>query len=195
MAEMENQQRFLTQDRDLLGRLRQYFDSLPARVRDGQGWLIFNAGRERGARVSRFIAEQVASYRPFLSSYSVAWSDFALDAYIAKVELPASHNAIATESAHVQQEYQIAGQVSRDMHYHMLYADVFTVGNVAPAHLHELEHLGAVVLERSARRLPTLILTPRSPEEMTAWCRELDATGAAWRRIYERMYETSLIAL
>ena len=70
------------QDRDLLGRLTQYFVSIDARIKEGQGWLIFNAGRDRAARIVRFMQDRLAERRPFLSYYVVPWRDFALNAYM-----------------------------------------------------------------------------------------------------------------
>src|SRR5260221_5647658 len=75
------------QDRDLLGRLNSYFDNIDLRLREGQGWLIFNADRGRTRRISQFIGERLNEYRPLVSSYLVPWRDFALNAYMVKIEL------------------------------------------------------------------------------------------------------------
>ena len=69
-----------TQDTDLLGRLSVYFDSLEQRLQAGQGWLIFNSGSDRGARIVRFILGRLNLYRPFVSFYHLPWRDFALHA-------------------------------------------------------------------------------------------------------------------
>src|SRR5256885_8158963 len=78
------------QDRDLLARLTGYFGALESRIKEGQGWLIFNAGRARAGRITRFMLERLAEHRPFVSYYFVPWRDFALDAYMARVQLVAN---------------------------------------------------------------------------------------------------------
>ncbi len=78
------------QDRDLLTRLTGYFASLEARIKEGQGWLIFNANRARAGRITRFMLDRLAEHRPFISYYFVPWRDFALNAYMVKVELPSN---------------------------------------------------------------------------------------------------------
>src|SRR3712207_823294 len=77
-----------TQDVDLLGRLTIYFDTLEDRLRQGQGWLIFNSGSDRGARIVAFILGRLNEYRPYFSYYHLPWRDFALHAYVSTVELP-----------------------------------------------------------------------------------------------------------
>jgi hypothetical protein len=76
------------QDRDLLTRLTGYFANVEQRVKEGQGWLIYNADRARAGRVTKFVLERLAEHRPFISYYFVPWRDFALNAYMARVELP-----------------------------------------------------------------------------------------------------------
>ncbi len=192
---MLDEARLSVQDRDLLGRLSQYFNNMPMRLREGQGWLIFNAHRARAARIVRFIGEQVAGYRPLLSSYFLAWRDFALNSYMVNVEQVGTRNPAPTESAHVQREYRIADRVSQDMYYHMLYSDIFVLSGVAPSHLHEAQHLDAVAEQRHNRKLATILITPRMPDELAADLRALDPTGELWKRFFGRVYETSLIAL
>jgi hypothetical protein len=186
--------RLSVQDRDLLGRLSQYFDGLQLRLREGEGWLIFNASRARGARLTRFIAERVAEYRPLFSSYFLPWRDFALNAYMVSVELIALDPAQVVD-AHLQQEYRIADRVTKDMHYHMLYSDLFVLSGIAPAHPHEAQQLNAVVAERQKRRLATILVTPRTLDGLAADFRTADPSGALWDDFYGRAYETCLIAL
>ncbi len=191
---MIDEARLSVQDRDLLGRLSQYFNNVQLRLREGEGWLIFNANRQRGARITQFVAERVAEYRPLLSSYSLPWRDFALNAYITTVELAPDRGPAPAGDDHVQQEYRIAGRISQDMYYHMLYSDLFVLSGIAPAHRHEAEHLDDIVAQRSGRKLPSILLTPRSPDQLAADLRALDPSGALWERFYRRMYDTSLIA-
>lgn len=182
------------QDRDLLARLSQYFDTVQMRLREGQGWLIFNADRKRGARITQFVAERVGEYRPLLSYYLLPWRDFALDAYITNVELPAKDQS-QTDDVHVRQEYRIADRVSQDIRYHMLYCDLFVLTGIAPSHAHEALHLVHVVEQRHDRKMASILITPKMPGELAADFRAMDPSGSLWERFFGRMYETSLIAL
>mgnify|MGYP005854120177 CR=1 FL=1 len=192
---MVDEARLSVQDRDLLGRLNQYFDTVQLRLKEGQGWLIFNSHRQRAARIAQFIAERIAEYRPLLSYYFLPWRDFALDAYITNVELAAIKGSGAPGNAHVQREYRIADRVSQDMRYHMLYCDLFVLAGIAPANPHEALHLDSIVGQRHSRRLASILITPRGPDELAHDLRSLDPSGALWERFFRRMYETSLIAL
>jgi hypothetical protein len=191
---MVDDTRLSIQDRDLLGRLSQYFDSVQLRLREGEGWLILNASRDRGGRISRFIAERIAEYRPLFSSYFLLWRDFALNAYMVNVELTATDPAEVSD-ARLQREYRIADRVSKDMHYHMLYSDLFVLSGIAPAHPHEAQQLDSVVAERQKRRLATILITPRSLDSLSGDFRGADPSGALWDGFYRRVYETSLIAV
>ena len=188
------------QDRDLLGRLSQYFQNLDARVKEGQGWLIFSCDRARSTRVTRFMLERLAERRPFVSYYHVPWRDFALNAYMLKVELRgATEGEVAPPGEapldRSAVERDIAGRVTRDQFYQMRFADVLLLSGLAPAHRHEIEHLDAVTSERFARRLPTILLTPRAPHELATDFHRLDGGDQSWARLYSGMYGSSLIAL
>lgn len=192
------------QDRDLLTRLTGYFSNLAQRVKEGQGWLIFNADRARAGRVTNFVVERLAEYRPFISYYVVPWRDFALNAYMTRVELPSQPSGdmaeTTTESgivlpARVSVEHDIAGRVSRDQYYQMSFSDVLVVSGVVPAHRHEVEHLDAVLADRFGRRLPTILLSPRGPHELPVDFAAHPGGAAAWSRLYDGMYGSSLIAL
>ena len=188
------------QDRDLLGRLSLYFQNLDARVKEGQGWLIFSCDRGRSARVTRFMLDRLAERRPFVSYYHVPWRDFALNAYMLKVELRgAAEGEVAPPGEapldRSAVERDIAGRVTRDQFYQMRFADVLLLSGLAPAHRHEIEHLDAVTSERFARRLPTILLTPRAPHELASDFHRLDGGDQSWARLYSGMYGSSLIAL
>ncbi len=186
--------RLSIQDRDLLGRLTQDFDSHQLRLREGEGWLILNANRARGGRLARFIAERTAEYRPLFSSYALLWRDFALNSYMVNVELPDKDPARVAD-VRLQQEYRIADRVSKDMQYHMLYSDLFVLSGVQPAQPHEALQLDRVVAERQRRRLATILITPRSLELLAADFRAADPSDKLWNGFYQRIYETSLIAV
>lgn len=183
------------QDRDLLARLTQYFATLDVRLREGQGWLIFNAGRQRAARISRFILDRLAEQRPFVSYYHVPWRDFALNAYMVHVELPAHGPAtVAVPETPRQREYYMAGRVSTDQVFNMKYSDVLVVATVRPDQAHQATHLAQVVEERASTRRATILVVPGSPSETAAAFRALGA-ASSWDAIYDRMYRTSLLAL
>jgi len=203
------------QDRDLLGRLTQYFAAIDQRVQDGQGWLIFNADRQRAARITKFVLDRLTERRPFISYCFVPWRDFALNAYMSKVELskvePAGTGAgpqapPGTDEGSQDQasgrtadraatELDIAGRVSRDQFYAMRYSDVLVLSGLAPAHRHEVEHLDGVVEVRFARRLPSIIVTPCAPHELMRAYVAHQGGDQAWVRLYDGMYASSLIAL
>lgn len=192
------------QDRDLLTRLTTYFAGLEQRVKEGQGWLIFNADRARAARITKFVVERLAEHRPFVSYYFVPWRDFALNAYMARVELPSNPAPESAETTtesglivpgRVSVEHDIAGRVSRDQYYQMCFADVLVVAGVRPTHRHEVEHLDAILGDRFGKRLPSIVLTPRAPHELLADFSAHPGGQAAWARLYDGMYGSSLIAL
>jgi hypothetical protein len=188
------------QDRDLLGRLNQYFQTLEARVKEGQGWLIFSCDRGRTTRITRFMLDRLAERRPFVSYYHVPWRDFALNAYMLKVELrgaPEGERVPPGEAPldRTAVERDIAGRVTRDQFYQMRFADVLVLSGLAPAHRHEIEHLDVVMAERFARRLPSVLLTPRAPHELMSDYHRFAGGDQAWLRFYGGMYGSSLIAL
>jgi hypothetical protein len=192
------------QDRDLLARLTTYFAGLEQRVKEGQGWLIFNANRARAGRITKFVLERLAEHRPFISYYFVPWRDFALNAYMVRVELPSNPSPEDAETTtpsglilpgRASVEHDIAGRVSRDQYYQMCFADVLVVSGVAPAHRHEVEHLDAILGDRFGKRLPSIVLSPRAPHELLADYAAQPGGPAAWARLYDGMYGSSLIAL
>jgi hypothetical protein len=189
------------QDRDLLGRLTQYFQTLEVRIKEGQGWLIFSCDRGRSTRITRFVLDRLAERRPFISYYHVPWRDFALNAYMLKVELrgaPEGELVAPREAPPADRtavERDIAGRVTRDQFYQMRFADVLVLSGLAPSHPHEIEHLDTVMAERFARRLPTVLLTPRAPHELLSDYHRFTGGDLAWSRLYDGMYGSSLIAL
>ena len=185
------------QDRDLLGRLNAYFDSIDLRLREGQGWLIFNADRERTSRIARFIGDRVREYQPLVSFYIVPWRDFALNAYVLKVEL-ASNGASGgnqPEDSRIQQEYAIAGRVSQDMYYQMRYCDLFVLSGVDPSHPHELGYLDQIIAERLHSQRASILISPRTPHQLEVGFSSLAGSSEMWDRFFHRLYDTCLIAL
>ena len=187
------------QDRDLLGRLSTYFDSIDLRLREGQGWLIFNADRQRAGRIGKFIGDRLREYRPLMSFFVVPWRDFALNAYVLKVELASSvaPDVNTLTDPRQKQEYQIAGRVSQDLYYQMRYCDLFVLSGIDPAHPHELGYLDQIIAERLQSQRASILISPRMPHELEAGFRAIgrEAGGQAWERFFHRLYDTCLIAL
>lgn len=187
------------QDRDLLGRLTAYFDTIDLRLREGQGWLIFNADRGRAARISRFIGDRLREYRPLISSYLIPWRDFSLNAYMLKVELAPNPGTATIESSDPRQvhEYAIAGRVSQDMYYQMCYCDLFVLHGIAPSYRHEIGYLDQIVGTRCQNRRATILITPRAPHELESDFETLapGPNGSPWSRFFPQLYDTCLIAM
>src|SRR5262249_18639055 len=187
------------QDRDLLGRLIAHFDHIDARLREGQGWLIFNADRGRARRIVQFIGDRLREYRPLLSSYLVPWRDFALNAYMLKVEL-VGNGALATDESadpRQQHEYGIAGRVSQDMYYQMCYCDLFVLNGLNPSYRHEVGYLDQILGERCLNRRASILISPRMPHELATGFEAIAPQygSEAWKRLFRQLYDTSLIAL
>jgi hypothetical protein len=182
-----------------LGRLTAYFDNIDLRLREGQGCLIFNADRNRANRIGRFIGDRLREYRPLVSSYLVPWRDFALNAYMLKVELAPTQSAPAVEVADARQvqEYALAGRVTQDMYYHMCYCDLFVLNGVDPSYRHEVGYLDQIIGARLQNRRASILISPHMPHELEADFAALDpaANGSTWKRFFAQLYDTCLIAL
>ena len=64
-----------------------------------------------------------------------------------------------------------------------------------PHHWHEATFLDRTIDERYRKRLATILLTPDMPKELQAEFETVDPTRTFWPRLFQRMYETSLVAL
>jgi len=191
---MEREQPAL-QDMDLLGRLTQFFDSLDQHVRAGHGWFIFNARGQRGARITAFILGRLAEYQLLYTYYFIPWRDFALNAYMVEVELQALAAQRQALQGRAQQEFDIATRVSRDSLARMMVSDLLIIAGIQPQHRHEVVFLDQAIERRYQQRLSTILITPAKPHEL-AWQIERVAPGEQfWDRLFDRMYERSLIAL
>jgi hypothetical protein len=185
------------QDRDLLQRLSLYFDALEMRLRQGQGWFIFNAPGGRGHRIASFIQTRVHDYEPTVSACFLPWRDFALSAYVKEVGLPeltpSRDSTIKDERA--KREYELASRITRDLNERMLSTDLLVLIGLKPAHWHEAIMLDQTLEERYRQRLATILLSPTLPRELEAEFESVDPTHTYWDRLFQRMYETSLVAL
>ncbi|MGH2534110.1 MAG: hypothetical protein ACRDJW_17720 [Thermomicrobiales bacterium] len=185
------------QDRDLLQRLSLYFDALEMRLRQGQGWFIFNAPAGRGHRIASFIQSRVTEYEPSVSACFLPWRDFALSAYVKEVGLPElqPRRDAATKDERARREYDLASRITRDLSERMLSTDLLVLTGLKPAYWHEAIMLDQTLEERYRQRLATILLTPDMPQELEAEFESVDPTRTYWERLFQRMYETSLVAL
>ena len=183
------------QDMDLLSRLTQFFEALDQHLRAGLGWFIFNARGQRGARITAFILGRLADYQLLYSYYFVPWRDFALNAYMVEVELQSMAAQRQVLQGRVRQEYDIATRVSRDNLAKMMVSDLLIVAGVLPQHRHELVFLDQAVERRYQHRLSTILITPAQPHELAFEIERVAPGERYWERLFERMYERSLIAL
>lgn len=185
------------QDRDLLLRLSLYFDAFEQRLRQGQGWFIFNASQQRSNRIANFIQVRIADYGSAVNSYMLSWRDFALSAYVAEVGLPSllslGEETELAESA--RRELHVAQHVTADTHERLRFSDVLVLTGLKPSSWHEATLLDRTIDERYRNKLATILMTPDLPNELAAEFQELDPTSTFWPRLFARMYETSLVAL
>ena len=182
------------QDRDLLQRLSLYFDGFDHRMRQGQGWFIFNAGSGRSGRIASFIQYRLAEHQPAVSYYLMQWRDFALSSYVNEIGLP--HLAPEIDADHkAKREFELAMRITYNTWTQMLSTDLLVLVGLKPSHRHEAELLDRTIANRHEQRLATILLTPDMPQELEAEFETVDPSRACWDRIFQRMYETSLVAL
>ena len=183
-----------TQDRDLLNRLNAYFDAIESHVRQGEGWLILNASRQRTQRLSHFMNARLREYSPLISYYILPWRDFALHAYVTQVEL-ASDSELGEIARQGDEGYRIANRVSQDIYYHMLYSEFLVLSGVSPSYAYETSYLDNVLEQRQGRSLPTTLIAPHSMQKLEQDIRSTSVDGDCWDRFFDRIYKGSLIAL
>ncbi len=185
------------QDRDLLLRLSIYFDAFEQRLRQGQGWFIFNASSGRSRRISTFIQHRLAEHEQSVSAYMVPWRDFALSAYVNEVGLqelvPDSEGEFSDPAA--KKGYEVARHVTADTREKLLFSDLLVLTGLKPHHWHEATFLDQTIDARYQKKLATILVTPDMPTELEAEFETVDPSGTFWPRLFQRMYETSLVAL
>ncbi len=184
------------QDVDLLARLNAYFDRLDDRLEHGQGWLIFNSSRERGARILRLLMARLDGYRPFVSHCHLPWRDFALHAYISTIALPRDAAVVEEEGAGSarKREFAIASGVMNATTFQLQHADLVILSNLNPATAHETLVLSQTAVERAARRRAIIALTAHDPWSLSDAFESADPTGTTWQHFYGAMQGNSLIA-
>jgi hypothetical protein len=185
------------QDRDLLIRMAAYLDMIEMRIRQGQGWFIFNADRARSARIAQYVLAGLRAHAPIISHTMMTWRDFALNAYVTEVALPREEQeAPAPEpESRRDQERRLARRVSREAYWRALTMDILILLDLAPAHPHEVTFLDGILSSRYRLHLPTIITTPFMPDGLKAAVDAADEQGGIWDQLWSRTYDTSLIAM
>lgn len=184
------------QDVDLLNRLNQYFSSLDLRLRQGQGWLIFNAKGSRAGRITQLLQEQVQHATIPFSHFFLPWRDFALTSYLVQVELQQLGETPEDLPENARAQYQIASSISRQTLARMVTADLLILNGLVVRHAHEMRYLEDTIDRRYQQRLATILVTPEQPHELAIEMSQVSEAGMeAWQRISNRLYETSLIAM
>ena len=200
MAEQESStfvEQAPVQDRDLLQRLSLYFDAVDSRLRQGQGWFIFNARAGRSHRIADFIKYRLGEHTPPVSHYVMPWRDFALSAYVHEVGLPelAPTAHAAPDDGKAKREFDLATRVTDATYSTMLSTELLVLVGLKPTARHEALFLDRTIDGRYQQRLPTILLTPDMPQQLEAGFESVDPSRACWDRLFDRMYETSLVAL
>src|SRR5690606_26431820 len=119
------------QDRDLLQRLSIYFDAGEQRLRQGEGWMIFNASSRRSRRIAGFIQDRLAEQRPPVAYFMLPWRDFAISSYVTEVGMP----ILAPEVSHntrVEAEFNLAAKVTSSIWTRMLSTDLLVLVGCKP---------------------------------------------------------------
>ncbi len=182
------------QDLDLFTRLTQYFDAIDLNLRAGTGWFIFNASGSRAARITAFIATRLRELGPFLSSYLIPWREFSLNSYMVGVELQSIAEPESLEGK-AKAEFDIASRVSREHMVRLVASDLLILSGLKPTHDHELEFLEETIGRRYNQRLATILISPSMPQELANSFEEIAPGASLWDRLFDRMYERSLIAM
>jgi hypothetical protein len=185
------------QDRDLLQRLSLYFDAFEQRLRQGEGWFIFNADGKRGKRISTFIERRLDDVGGDVDACMMSWRDFALSAYVNEVGLPQLEPQVKSDEGNdrLRREFEFAREVTQQVWLRCESAELLVVTDLRPRQSHEAAFLDRTVEQRYSTRKATILLTPEMPSELEADLRSIDPTASTWNRLFTRMYETSLVAL
>jgi hypothetical protein len=185
------------QDRDLLQRLSLYFDAFEQRLRQGEGWFIFNAEGKRGKRISTFIERRLDDVGGDVDACMMPWRDFALSAYVNEVGLPQLEPQVKSDEGNerLRREFEFAREVTQQVWQRCQCSELLVVTDLRPRQSHEAAFLDRTVEQRYSTRKATILLTPEMPSELEADLRSIDPTASTWDRLFSRMYETSLVAL
>jgi hypothetical protein len=182
------------QDRDLLLRMSLYFDAVEHRLRQGEGWLIFNAGSRRAGRIAGFIQQRLSDHRPPVSYFLMPWRDFALSSFVTEVGLPSLAANVTTDDR-ARAEFDLAARVTSTTWTRMLSTDLLVVVGCKPAHRHEAELLDRTLETRQTHKLATILMTPDMPQQLEAELGTVDPEGRYWSSIFGRMYGSGMVAM
>lgn len=182
------------QDRDLLQRLSLYFDAVEHRLRQGEGWLIFNAGSRRSRRIAGFIQQRLSEHYPPVSYFLMPWRDFALSAFVTEVGMPSLVPDVAVDDR-ARAEFDLAARITSATWTTMLSTELLVVVGCSPTHRHEAELLDKTLANRQSHRLATILMTPAMPSQLEADLETVAPNARYWHSIFGRMYETSLVAM
>lgn len=184
------------QDVDLLQRLNQYFLTLDLRLRQGQGWLIYNASGNRAGRISRFMLERLNATDVPFSHFFLPWRDFALTSFLLHGELRETPERQLEMSERERTEHAIASRVSRQTLARLATADLLILSGLIPQHSFEVDYLDQTIERRYKSRLATIIMTPEQPHELALDVVRVGADGGeTWARMSSMLYETNLVAV
>jgi hypothetical protein len=85
--------------------------------------------------------------------------------------------------------------VTEDTCARLMCSDMLVLIGMQPSNWHEASFLDRMIDERYRRRLATILLTSDMPHTLQSEFADVDPSGTLWSRLFERMYETSLVAL
>lgn len=184
------------QDADLLVRLNAYCDRLEQRLEQGQGWLIFNSARDRGARILRLLLTRLDEHRAHVNLCHLPWRDFALHAYISNVELPREAALADGDAAPLPlpRERDLATTIATATEVQLRHADLLILSNLHPTQLHETVALSQTAQVRVARHRAIIALTAHDPWSLSDAFGRADPSGTTWQHFYTAMRESSYIA-
>jgi hypothetical protein len=182
------------QDRDLFQRLSLYFDAVDSRVKQGQGWLIFNAKGGRSRRISSFIELRLAEHTPPVSHYLMPWRDFALSAFVTGEALPELAPNVGLDER-IRDQFNLAVEISATTWAEMLSTELLVLVGLKPVNRNEADLLDRTLATRCDEKRPTILLAPDMPQALADELQTVDPDAGYWDRIFQRMYETSFVAL
>ncbi|MDQ3411034.1 MAG: hypothetical protein M3509_02840, partial [Chloroflexota bacterium] len=133
-------------------------------------------------------------HTPPVSHYLMPWRDFALSAFVTQEALPVLAPDVAAD-ARIREEFDLAARITSQTWTQMLSTDLLVLVGLKPSNRHEAELLDRTLTSRHDQRLATILLAPDMPQELAAELQTADPAAQYWDRIFQRMYDTSLVAL
>jgi hypothetical protein len=137
---------------------------------------------------------RLEEHTPPVSHYLMPWRDFALSAYVTQEAMPVLAPEVSAD-ARVREEFDLAAKITTQTWTQMLSTDLLVLIGLKPTNRHEAELLDRTLASRHDQRLATILLAPDMPQELAAELQTADPAAHYWDRIFQRMYDTSLVAL